>query len=390
MKNRVRLLIKSLLVFCWVITISFAEELENEDIVAMIKSGIKAELVKEKIRKSDNMFDVTADAMVKLRNSGVPDDVIQAMLKEAERTESQKVTRINVYIQSLASPRKEARQAAYLSLLKMGRIAQNRMMEVLTDTRDPKVKAALAEAMGKMKVEDSVPYLRVMADDATAEVRIASGDALYLLLEKDECRKISEKGMMSWRGTGENYAEAYIRMAGHLADKKDAAFMMRVLSESPNASEREMAAWALANMYDGKDSTRELLERTMIVDSSVEVKNQAASTLGIIGDPKSIDAFGKAIRAKGASRTELFKVMGTFKDKSVIPILITCFGIEDLKDDEEMVLVDVLRRTTHEDFGNQMAKWLEWWEKNELRLAKDELEKSNSDPKKFRELMEKR
>ncbi|MHC4872495.1 MAG: HEAT repeat domain-containing protein [Planctomycetota bacterium] len=386
MKKLFGLTVTALILFSLCLT---AEELSNKDIVDLVKSGIKADLIKGKIKKSDNMFDVTAKAMVELRNSKVPDDVIEVMLKEAERTESKRITKINVEIQSLASPRREARQAAYLSLLKMGHLSKSRMLKVLTESRDPKVKAALAEAMGKMKIEDSVPYLRILLEDSSPAVRSKSGDSLYMMLDKEECRKLADKGIRKWMPSDENcFAEGYIRMAGNLGDDKDGDFMIRVLEESDRPSERKAAASALANIKNEK--AVDILERAMIVDSSSEVRNAAAKTLAVKGNSGSIEAFGKALRKKGSDKAHLFRMLSSFKDKDVIPILITCFGIEELKEEEENVLIDVLRRKTKEDFGNKMAKWLQWWEKNELRLAKDELDKSNSSPEKFRELMKKK
>ncbi|HXO04274.1 MAG TPA: hypothetical protein VN884_01450 [Candidatus Sulfotelmatobacter sp.] len=54
--------------------------LTNEDIVSMTKQGFDAPLIEKAIQTGDNNFDLSAQALVDLKNAGVSQDVMAAML----------------------------------------------------------------------------------------------------------------------------------------------------------------------------------------------------------------------------------------------------------------------------------------------------------------------
>jgi tetratricopeptide (TPR) repeat protein len=60
-----------------------AEVLSNESITSMVRAGLGEELVIGKIRTSSGQYDLSADALIALKKSGVSDRVIQAMLASA-------------------------------------------------------------------------------------------------------------------------------------------------------------------------------------------------------------------------------------------------------------------------------------------------------------------
>jgi hypothetical protein len=54
--------------------------LTNDDIVSMTKQGFEGPLIVKAIQAGDNNFDVSAQALVELKNAGVSQQVMEAML----------------------------------------------------------------------------------------------------------------------------------------------------------------------------------------------------------------------------------------------------------------------------------------------------------------------
>ncbi len=57
------------------------ETLRNSDIVTMVKAGLGAELIVQKVETTASQFDTNTDALSVLKAAGVPDSVIAAMLR---------------------------------------------------------------------------------------------------------------------------------------------------------------------------------------------------------------------------------------------------------------------------------------------------------------------
>src|ERR1044071_6852295 len=57
-----------------------AKALTNKDVVTMVKGGLASQTIVEIIRQSECNFDISPEAMVALKQDGVPDVVIQAMV----------------------------------------------------------------------------------------------------------------------------------------------------------------------------------------------------------------------------------------------------------------------------------------------------------------------
>ena len=55
------------------------ETLTNEDIVTMVKSGLSTIVVVNKIRTSKTRFNLTTNELIRLKQSGINDEIIQAM-----------------------------------------------------------------------------------------------------------------------------------------------------------------------------------------------------------------------------------------------------------------------------------------------------------------------
>jgi len=83
-------LISLVFVFCFTASARQQDVMKNQDIILLVKAGLDSSVIIEKIRSSKTDFDLSTDALIKLKKEGVPDNVIGAMFKaknEATKTE---------------------------------------------------------------------------------------------------------------------------------------------------------------------------------------------------------------------------------------------------------------------------------------------------------------
>ena len=66
--------------------------LTNDDVLAMVKAGLSAEIITAKIKASPDRFDTSPTTLAQLKNAGVPDGVILAMVEAVptKQADSQK------------------------------------------------------------------------------------------------------------------------------------------------------------------------------------------------------------------------------------------------------------------------------------------------------------
>ncbi|MBK9162462.1 MAG: hypothetical protein IPM21_00840 [Acidobacteria bacterium] len=60
------------------------EVVTNGSVIEMSRSGLSPEIIRSKILRSDTSFDVTAKALIELKENGVADDIIALMLERAD------------------------------------------------------------------------------------------------------------------------------------------------------------------------------------------------------------------------------------------------------------------------------------------------------------------
>jgi len=65
------------------------QKLTNKDVVRMVKANLPADVIVQAIKSSTPDFDVSADGLISLKQEGVPDSVIQAMLTRIAPPEPQ-------------------------------------------------------------------------------------------------------------------------------------------------------------------------------------------------------------------------------------------------------------------------------------------------------------
>lgn len=64
------------------------EVLTNSSVITLIKKGLSSSIVISKIKTSKTIFDVSIDALIKLKESKVPDDVTNAMVEASGNKEN--------------------------------------------------------------------------------------------------------------------------------------------------------------------------------------------------------------------------------------------------------------------------------------------------------------
>lgn len=60
------------------------EVVTNRSVIDMSRAGLSPEIIRAKILRSDTSFDVSAKALIELKEGGVPDDIIALMLERAD------------------------------------------------------------------------------------------------------------------------------------------------------------------------------------------------------------------------------------------------------------------------------------------------------------------
>jgi len=59
--------------------------LTNETVTTLHKKGLGASIIINKIKTSKTTFDVSTDALIKLKEDGIPDDIVSAMIESADK-----------------------------------------------------------------------------------------------------------------------------------------------------------------------------------------------------------------------------------------------------------------------------------------------------------------
>lgn len=83
MKNRMFVLFLAMAVMLSVSAVVSAQDetMTNEEVISLTKAGLASSIVIGKIRTSKTNFDMSTDALIKLKQAGVGDDVVTAMLE---------------------------------------------------------------------------------------------------------------------------------------------------------------------------------------------------------------------------------------------------------------------------------------------------------------------
>lgn len=80
------------------------ETMTNEEVISLTKAGLAGSVIIGKIRTSKTNFDMSTDALIKLKQSGVGDDVVTAMLEAKSGVSTATVPVVNTSGAAAANP----------------------------------------------------------------------------------------------------------------------------------------------------------------------------------------------------------------------------------------------------------------------------------------------
>lgn len=81
MKKAISIIIFSLVFSFSVVSVFAQDEMTNEEVISLTKAGLSSSIIVGKIKSSKTKFDLSTDSLIKLKQAGVGDDVVGAMLE---------------------------------------------------------------------------------------------------------------------------------------------------------------------------------------------------------------------------------------------------------------------------------------------------------------------
>lgn len=333
--------------------------LHNEDVIKMVKAGLNIDLVRQKIESATSAFVMTTDAMIELKAEGVPEEIIALMLSRQMEHQRTIRSRIHLHIQNLAMGRPEQRRTAYVYLEEQGVNALPMLREGLTSPR-PEIRAACAEAVGRMRDSQAAALLRELLRDESREVRFAAAKSLADLRDA-AALSIAQKTVAG----GAEPLDGHLRLLGHRKDPDFLGFITMRLLREPNELTRKQAAWALGEI--GSPRACEALEDALLMDPDIKVKRAAAEALGKIAAPRSFRKLVEACKKLPDIRVDALSAIGHYPAAQSAEFLIVALG-QQLSPEEHAAVLRALRRLTSRDFGDDLQRWNEWLEENRAFL----------------------
>ncbi|MFM8441838.1 MAG: HEAT repeat domain-containing protein [Methylococcus sp.] len=183
----------------------------------------------------------------------------------------------------------------------------------LRNDADKHVRSAVAEALGSSKIakseDDGIPWLRRMADDASAEVRAAAvtslGQRLASAAEADLLQALSDREPV--------VRAASIAASRHLDPSQRAALLQQARSDE-DATVRSALLAAMA-LEPGEASFAFINEQLTASDS--DIRQAAIRALGSRTEPTAVDACWQAYRANAEAKDTFLResaasTMGSF------------------------------------------------------------------------------
>lgn len=106
--KKTKTLFIALMAFSLVLSLNFSifaqEVLKNGDVVSLVKAGLSSSIIINKIRDSKTDFDLSTDALIMLKQAGVPDDVVGAMFNAKNGTTTTNNNSNNAISQGTGDP----------------------------------------------------------------------------------------------------------------------------------------------------------------------------------------------------------------------------------------------------------------------------------------------
>jgi hypothetical protein len=214
----------SLMMLLFVATTAFAQEaMTNEEVVSLTKAGLSPTIIIGKIRTSAPGFDLSTDSLIALKQAGVSEEVLAAML-EAKSGKPVNVTPVEAPAADPNDPMAKRGYGIYLYELIRGRrvmtqmrpvvSAQNRTGGVFTNSitygiTKIKQKANLPGRNAELQIPRTRPIFYFYLDATTGGLNISSGipaDPNEFMLvrfnQRDDNREVTISKQNAFGGKG--------------------------------------------------------------------------------------------------------------------------------------------------------------------------------------------
>ena len=229
MKNKIFV---SVVTLALMLTASFAasaqdETMTNDEVISLTKAGLAGSIVIGKIRTSKTNFDLSTDALIKLKQAGVGDDVVAAML-EAKSGKSAQSTSGAAPAGAVGDPNDPMSKHGYgiyfyeetdgqrkMTQLQPNVSGQNRTGGAFTASITPfglgkvKTKANLLGRSANLQLKTTQPVFYFYLDTSSGGLNTASGIpsspnefTLVRFNQRSDNREVTISKTNSWGGKG--------------------------------------------------------------------------------------------------------------------------------------------------------------------------------------------
>ena len=196
------------------------EIMTNEEVISLAKAGLSPSIIVGKIRSGKSNFDMSTDALIKLKQAGVSDDIVGAMLE----AKSGKSTTAGTPLADPNDPMSKHNYGIYLFEEKAGSrkmtqlmpsvSAQNRTGGLFTSSltygiSKVKIKSNLPGRNATLQVADTSPVFYFYLDVSSGGLNTASGIpsntnefALIRFNQRDDNREVTIGKSNAFGGKG--------------------------------------------------------------------------------------------------------------------------------------------------------------------------------------------
>ncbi|MDR1611541.1 MAG: HEAT repeat domain-containing protein [Planctomycetota bacterium] len=333
------------------------EVLSNADVMGLVRVGLAPDVVNAKIRTSRNSFDTSSRALIRLKESNMPDSVIQAMLA-ASADPALRVQaddgRIDRELYNIASGDSEAREFALAWFLANRDSLIDSLRRRLAGS-DPDARGAAALTLGRLGDSESLPSIRNLLNDQSSRARALTAEALALLNDRPAVTAAEQAVIRQIEPL-----DGQLRLVGYAKLTPSAEAVGKVLGNNSNADNRVAAAWALGEIGRGVVSGRGALEKALANDTTSRVRRASALALAKFHDSRSAEALQNACRADPEVRKTILVALAEYPE--AIGFLVEVMNIppDQIAADETAAARASLVRLTGRDYGLDGSGWTTW------------------------------
>jgi hypothetical protein len=213
------------LLICFSISVAAQETMSNDEVISLTKAGLASSVIIGKIRTSKPMFDLSTDSLIKLKQAGVNDDVVAAML---EAKSGRSVASTSSTSNGMGDPNDPASKHSYgiylyeekegqpkMTQLQPNVSAQNRTGGGFTAAVTPfglgkvKTKANLPGRQAALQVTSTTPVFYFYLDVSSGGLNTSSGIpstpnefTLVRFNQRSDNREVTIAKVNSWGAKG--------------------------------------------------------------------------------------------------------------------------------------------------------------------------------------------